>query len=380
MASTTNIYTEALVIQKPGDNFEMKTVILDEVRPDELLVEMKYSGICHTDVLLQNGLLPGVEYPAIFGHEGAGIIRALGADVKDKSLKVGDHVLLSFNICGKCKQCLADNPSFCHLQLQVNVGSVRVSDGSTPARYEDGTSVRSQCFGQSSFSRLSVVAERSVVKSPYPETLPYFAPLGCGFQTGAGTVLNVLKPSKSQSVVIFGVGSVGTAALMAAAYLGVRQLVAVDVVDEKLALAKEFGATHTVNPNDCGTEGIEETIRRITDGGADFAIDCTGRLPVIESLFGCIAPSGTATSVGVPPPISVIRIEPQTFLLENKRYIGVVEGGSYPQKFIPELIELHRQGHFPVERLCKVYSVKDFDTALNDLREGKVVKPIIHWD
>ncbi|KAF7556517.1 hypothetical protein G7Z17_g1375 [Cylindrodendrum hubeiense] len=380
MALPTNIATEALVIGKPGDKFEMTPIILDEVRSDEVLVEMKYSGICHTDVLLQNGLIPGVEYPAIFGHEGAGIIRALGSGVKDKSLQVGDYVLLSFNVCGRCKQCVADNPSCCHIHSPVNVGSVRLSDGSTPARLLDGTSVRSQCFGQSSFARMSVVAERSVVKCPYPESLSYFSPLGCGFQTGAGTLLNALKPDKTNTVVIFGVGSVGIAALMAAAYLQVKQLIAVDVVDEKLAIAKEFGATHVVNSRNCGEGGIQAKILEITDGGADYAIDCTGLIPVIESLFGCLAPRGTATTVGVPPPNSVIRIEPQTFLLENKRYIGVVEGGSHPQKFIPQLMELHRQGHFPVDKLCKVYSVKDFETAMSDMRNGKVVKPIIHWD
>lgn len=170
------------------------------------------------------------------------------------------------------------------------------------------------------------------MKCPYPESLSYFAPLGCGFQTGAGTLLNVLKPDKSKTVVIFGVGSVGIAALMGAAYLGVKQLIAVDIVDEKLALAKEFGATDTVNPKKNGQETVEATIKRLTDGGADYAIDCTGRIPVIESLFGCLAPRGTATTVGVPPPNSVVRIEPQTFLLENKSYIGVVEGGSNPQK------------------------------------------------
>ncbi|EXU98233.1 Zn-dependent alcohol dehydrogenase family protein [Metarhizium robertsii] len=380
MAATTNIHTEGLVVDKPGADFVMRPVILDEVRADEVLVEMKYSGICHTDVLFQNAKIPGPKYPAIFGHEGAGIIRALGSNVKDKSLQVGDHVLLSFNVCGKCKQCLADNPSCCHIHSPVNAGSVRVSDGSTPARLADGTPVSSQCFGQSSFARMSVVAERCVVKCPYPESLSYYAPLGCGFQTGAGTLLNVLKPDKTKSVVIFGVGSVGIAALMAAAYLQVRQLIAVDVVDEKLDFAKEFGATHVVNPTKHADEGVEAAIRRITDGGADYAIDCTGRIPVIESLFGCLAPRGTATTVGVPPPDSIVRIEPQTFLMENKSYIGVLEGGSHPQKFIPQLMELHQQGHFPVEKLCKVYSVKDFETAMSDLREGKVVKPVIHWD
>ncbi|KAF4946368.1 hypothetical protein FSARC_14212 [Fusarium sarcochroum] len=332
MASLTDIATEALVIEKPGGKFQMRPIILDEVRSDEVLVEMRYSGICHTDILLQNGFIPGVEYPAIFGHEGAGIIRALGSDIKDRSLRVGDHVLLSFTVCGKCKQCVNGKPSFCHIHSPVNVGSVRPSDGSTPARLEDGRTVRSQFFGQSSFSRMSVVAEKSVVKCPYPQSLSYYAPLGCGFQTGAGTVLNVLKPGKTQTLAIFGMGSVGIAALMAASYLQTKQIVAIDVVDERLANAEEFGATQTLNPKNHGKEGIEAKVKEITDDGVDFAIDCTGLVPVIESLFGCLAPGGTATTVGVPPPGSSVRIDSQAFLLENKRYIGVVEGGSHPQK------------------------------------------------
>ncbi|QLI68916.1 Aryl-alcohol dehydrogenase [Metarhizium brunneum] len=358
MATPKDIHTEALVVSKPEGDFVMQPIILDEVRSDEVLVEMKYSGICHTDILFQTAKIPNVEYPAIFGHEGAGVIRALGSHVKDKSLRVGDSVLLSFNSCGK----------------------FRVSDGSTPARFaEGGTPIRSQCFGQSSFSRLSIVTENSVVKCPYPDSLSYYAPLGCGFQTGAGTVLNVLKPDKTNSVVIFGMGSVGIAALMAAAYLQVKQLVAVDIVDEKLALAKEFGAT-VINPTKIGDEGIGAVVKRLTEGGADYAIDCTGRLAVIESLFTCLGLKGTAVSVGVPPPNSEIRINPQTFLMQNTSYIGVLEGESNPQKFIPQLMELHQQGHFPIEKLCKVYSVKDFDTAIRDLREGKVIKPVIHWD
>lgn len=175
--------------------------------------------------MLQQGLLPLCDFPAIFGHEGAGIIKAIGKDVKDKDLKVGDPALLSFNTCGTCKACTGGHPAYCHTHALVNHNAVRLSDRSTPARLKDGNqSVRSQYFGQSSFSKMSVVNEKCVVKCPHPENMAIYAPIGCGIQTGAGTVLNVLKPTKEQSIVIFGLGSVGLSALMAAKYM-VRGLI-----------------------------------------------------------------------------------------------------------------------------------------------------------
>lgn len=284
------------------------------------------------DIVLQQGLLPMVEFPAVFGHEGAGVIREIGPNVKDKSLSVGDSVLLSFHTCGTCKQCVGNHPAYCHSHPQVNHNAVRLTDGSTPGTLQDGRSVRSQYFGHSSFARMSIVPQACVVKCPYPEAMPFYSPLGCGFQTGAGTIMNVLKPAKEQSVVIFGLGSVGLTALMACTHLGLAQVVAVDVVDDKLILAKELGATDMLNSR--GLKDVVAEVKRITHGGADFTIDCTGLVPVIETMIDCLAPCGTAVTVGVPPPNVTIRIDPLTFLLENKRYIGVIEGDSVPQKVI----------------------------------------------
>lgn len=284
----------------------------------------------YQDVVLQQGLLPLVDFPAIFGHEGAGRIKKIGAGVKNKDLKEGDSVLLSFNVCGECKQCKSGHPAFCHAHPQVNHNAVRLEDRSTPARLKDGTSVRSQYFGHSSFAKHSVVKERCVVKCEYPEQMQYYAAMGCGFQTGAGTVLNVIKPKKDDVVVIYGMGGVGLSALMAAKYMGVEQIVAVDLLPKKLELAKELGATDLINPKD-----VDDVVKKVKEvcsrtGGATFAIDCTGVLKVIEQCIECLAPCGTAVTVGVPPADSKISIDPLPFLLENKRYIGVIEGDSVP--------------------------------------------------
>lgn len=313
-----------------------------------------------------------VEFPAVFGHEGAGFVKGIGSKVRNKALKIGDAVLLSFNTCGTCKPCTNGHPAFCHTHAAVNHNAVRLSDRSTPARTKDGQSVRSQYFGHSSFARHSVVNEKCVVKCDYPEQLDIYAPIGCGFQTGAGTVLNVLKPGKDDSIVIFGLGSVGLTALMAAKHMGVGQIIAVDIVQEKLHMARELGATNTINSKE--QISIVEAIKATSasGAGATFAIDCTGVLGVIENMVACLAPQGTAAVVGVPPPDAKISIDPLMFLLDNKKLIGVIEGDSNPEEFIPQLIELHRKGAFPIERLCRTYPVDRLNDAIHDLHTGSV--------
>ncbi|KAJ4377162.1 hypothetical protein N0V86_006603 [Didymella sp. IMI 355093] len=368
-----DIETVALVVTEPKADFKLQTIILDEIREDEVLVEMKYSGICHTDIVLQQGLLPMVEFPAVFGHEGAGFVRGIGSRVKNKSLNVGDAVLLSFNTCGTCKPCSNGHPAFCHSHAAVNHNAVRLTDRSTPARTKEGQSIRSQYFGHSSFAKMSVVNEKCVVKCDYPDQMGIYAPIGCGFQTGAGTVLNVLKPGPDDTLVVFGLGSVGLTALMAAKHMGVGQIIAVDIVPEKLQMVKELGATDTIVSNEQSNvvEAIKKTSK--SGAGATFAIDCTGVLRVIEDMVACLAPQGTAAVVGVPPPDAKISIDPLMFLLDNKKLIGVIEGDSNPENFIPELIELHQRGSFPIEKLCRTYPVERLEDAIRDLHTGNLL-------
>lgn len=307
-----------------------------------------------------------VDFPAIFGHEGAGTILALGSSVKNTSLKVGDAVLLSFNTCGTCNACTTGHPAFCHTHPEVNHNAVRITDRSTPARLQDGKAVRSQYFGQPSFAKMSVVNEKCVVKCPdaYKDQMDIYCAMGSGFQTGGGTVLNVLKPSKTESVAIFGLGSVGLCALMAAKSLGVETIIAIDIVDEKLALAKALGASSTINSK---SGSAVSQIKELTGRGANYSIDCTGIVSVIEDAVECIGSLGTAAIVGAPPGGKNLKIDPLPFLLENKKLVGVIEGDSNPTEFIPQLMEMHQAGTFPVEKLCKTYPIERFEDALADI-------------
>ena len=250
--------------------------------------------------------------------------------MRDKSLRVGDQVLLSYTTCQTCGPCLEGRPTFCQTHTEVNFNAVRVGDKSTPARLADGkTAVRSQFFGQSSFARLAVVQDFSVVKCPAPDILPCYAPLGCGFQTGAGTVLKAVRPTKSARVVVFGLGSVGIAALLAAVHLEVKQVIGVDIVDSRLELVKELGATDVVNSAKEGGN-LADRLREITGGGVDVAIDCSGAPSALQAAVDCLGHGGQAISVGVPPPGVKIDIETQSFFMAHKSYRAVIEGEVTP--------------------------------------------------
>ncbi|WPH00675.1 Aryl-alcohol dehydrogenase [Acrodontium crateriforme] len=307
------IETIAWVVHNAKQDFKLEAITLDQLHDDELLVEMKYSGICHTDLVFQQGQLRICEYPAVFGHEGAGTIRAIGPKVKNKSLKTGDFVLLSMNFC---ETCMMDE---LHLMMEAILTKM----------------------------------------------------------IGAGTVMNILKPEPESSIVIFGLGTVGLTALMAAKYLGVRQIIAVDIQESKFDVARELGATDIVNSKEVCD--MVSHIQNLTSGGADYCVDCTGVLSVIEDMLNCLGMQGTAATVGVPPSGAKIIIDPLQFLLGSKRYIGCREGDSVPTEFIPRLVEMQRSGQFPVEKICKVYDYKDMAKALDDLHHGKVIKPVIQW-
>ncbi|KAH6637167.1 chaperonin 10-like protein [Chaetomium tenue] len=374
------LQTEALVVDTAGGGFVMTPITIHDLRPDEVLVEMKYSGICHTDFYLQQGGFgPLTEFPAIAGHEGAGVIRAIGSSVKDKSLQVGDSVLLSFAACAGCFHCQEDQFSRCTQFVPLNLTGITRPDGSTPAKLSDGRPVRSQFFGQSSFSRFSAVHENCLVKCPHPQDMGIYSPMGCGYQTGAGTILNIFKPKPGQTVAVFGAGSVGFAAIMAAATIPVKQIIAIDIVERKLALAKELGATDTINSSTIQGSVVDE-LKRLTGGqGVDFAVDTTGVSSVVEKMLDCLAYSGTAASVGAPPREEKITVDVGLFFGFKKTWISVSEGDSHPPEFIPKLIDLHKQGKFPIEKISKVYPVADFEKAVSDMKDGTVIKPIIQF-
>ncbi|GKZ37369.1 hypothetical protein AbraIFM66950_008890 [Aspergillus brasiliensis] len=334
MEEQKNIHTQAYVVREKGGPFELQDVILDEVRPDEVLVEMHYTGLCHTDIVVQNGGMPIGDYPVVLGHEGVGVVRRIGSSVIDKSLAVGDTVCLSFHTCRECKSCKAGRCGGCPKMTQINFLTTRRSGPGpkSPISLPDGTSVHGQFFGQSSLSKLAVVNENSLVKlGARPDELQYLAPMGCGYLTGAGTVLNVLQPQADDSMVVIGLGAVGFAAILAAKALGVTKIVAVDLVEEKLKLASSLGATNTIN-NSINGSSLTDSLRNILPDGADKIIDTTGVAALLESSIECLGHGGTLALVGVPPAHARLNINALDLLLSCKRVLGVIEGLSDPQK------------------------------------------------
>ncbi|RFU74287.1 alcohol dehydrogenase [Trichoderma arundinaceum] len=353
MEAPSNIRTKAYVVESKGSPFTLRDVVLDEVQPSEVLVEIWYTGICHTDVVVQHGGMPLGSYPAVLGHEGAGVVR--------------------FCLEGSCGTCP-------HMTETNFIRPARRGAGAkSPISLSDGTTVHGQFFGQSSMSRLAIVAEESVVKvDARPEELRALPPLGCGYLTGAGTVFNAVKPQAQDTVAIVGMGAVGIAAMLAAKSLGVRQVVAVDVVDTKLQLASSLGATHTINS--VVEPDLPAALHALIPGGPDKIIDTTGVAGVLEASVKALAHGGTLALVGVPSPTATLKINALDLLLSCKRVIGVIEGASNPHTIIPRLFQLHRDGKFPVDSLARFYPAEQLDQAIADLESGRIVKPILSWE
>ncbi|MFC0330691.1 NAD(P)-dependent alcohol dehydrogenase [Paenibacillus sepulcri] len=279
--------TAAMTAEK-GSPFELHELELADPKPNEVLIRIVASGVCHTDAASRDGEIP-VQYPVVLGHEGSGIVEKAGSNVT--SVVPGDHVVISFASCGNCEYCLSGKPAYCSSFLMLNFGGV-MADGTTPLHHhEHGVK---NFFGQSSFATYAIANERSVVKVDKEIDLALLGPLGCGIQTGAGTVFNSLQPKFGESIAIFGAGSVGLSAVMAAKIIGCSRIIAVDIIPSRLELAKELGATHVINGNEA--DAVAE-IRRITNGGANYSIDTTGVTEIGIQTAEAIRVKGTAAFV-----------------------------------------------------------------------------------
>lgn len=277
--------------------------------------------------------MPCGGFPAVLGHEGAGVIRQVGRSVQNKSLKEGDQVFLSFRTCQACEPCAAGMKGACVHTTDYNFIRSRLDTAqASPISLPDGKAVHGQFFGQSSLSKMAVVSERSVVKCEKGvglEQMGPLAPMGCGYLTGAGTVLNVLKPDARSSIVILGMGAVGIAALMAAKALGVERVLAVDLVEEKLDLARELGVSDAVNS--LKQPDLANAVREVFPNGADFILDTTGVAKVLQAALRALAHGGTFTLVGAMPPDTELKVNSLDFLTGCKKIIGVIEAWSDPQ-------------------------------------------------
>ena len=362
----------AAVARGVGAPFVLETVTLEDPRPDEVLVRLVATGICHTDVSMRDHKIYPVPHPVILGHEGAGIVEAVGAAVT--RVAPGDPVILTSASCGHCPSCRASLPFYCYDFNALNFAGGR-ADGSSP--FSQGGEVIHYYQGQSSFATHAVIRERAVVKVAPDAPLAMLGPLGCGIITGAGGIINSLKVGIDDSVCVFGAGSVGLSAIMAAKLVGAGAIIAVDLVDSRLALAAELGATDTINP---AQEPVPEAVRRITGVGVDYSFETTASMAVLRQAIDILAPRGTCGFVGGAPKGIEVSIDVEHVMTGGRTIRGIIEGDANPDVFLPELVDLFVRGRFPIDRLVTFYPFAEINRAVADSLAGTVVKPVLRFD
>jgi aryl-alcohol dehydrogenase len=360
----------AAVAPSVGADFDVRTVDIDAPGPGEIAIKIAGVGICHTDIGVRDGHLP-FPLPGILGHEGSGVVSAVGDGVTGISL--GDKVALSFDSCGDCKQCAKGAPAYCLNFMAHNFAGGRL-DGSS-AISTDATPIASNFFGQSSFATYAIAHQRNVVKLPDDAPVDLAGPLGCGIQTGAGAVLNSLDVEPGASLIVAGAGSVGLSSVLAAVVREVGTIIVVEPNDTRRQLALDLGATHAIDP---AAGPLADQVRAIVPEGVDYAVDTTAIIPVLEQLVASLAVRGTLGLVGVPAkltaalPIAVFLA--QLFGITVR---GIVEGDADPQVFIPYLLDLHRQGKFPFDKLITTFPFAQINEAVLAQLDGSAIKVVL---
>lgn len=360
----------AALTRAPGADFELATVELDDPRPDEIRVRIAAVGVCHTDLVAREGLMP-FSLPAVLGHEGAGVVDAVGAAVT--KVKPGDRVAITFRSCGTCARCRSGDPAYCYMMPALNYIGMR-PDGSK-AIHQGGADVSSNFFGQSSFATYALAYERNLVKLPDDIPFELAAPLGCGIQTGAGGVMLALAAEAGSAILITGGGAVGLAAVMGAAIRGCSPIVVLEPHAARRALAQELGATHVLDP--AATPDLAAAVRGILPNGVDYAFDTTGRPEILTAIMGALAPKGVLGVVGIPPAGTPLPGDLGTVLTFGQTVRGIIEGDSDPDVFLPELVAEWRAGRLPLEKLVKTYPFAEINAAIAAQHHGDCVKVVL---
>jgi aryl-alcohol dehydrogenase len=297
-------------------------------------------------------------------------VHAVGSTVR--SLAVGDHVVMSYPWCGACANCEQDRKSYCLHGSDLKHNGTR-ADGST-LYSKAGVPVYGAFFQQSSFGTFALTQERYAVKVRKDAPLEGLGPLACSGQTGAGAVLNVMKPKPGDSFAVFGAGAVGLSGLMAAKISGCDPIVAVDIHDHRLALARELGATHVINHAACGD--VVSEISKITGVGARFSLETTAVPSVFREAIECLMRAGTCVLLGSARKGSEVSFE-MPFLQHGRVVRGVVQGDGNPQDFIPRLVDLIMEKKFPIEKMIKFYDLADINLAAQESSAGMTIKPVL---
>lgn len=361
----------AAICRGSSQPFAIEEIVLDALRSDELRVRIVACGICHTDLAVRDAQLP-VPLPIVLGHEGAGIVEEVGNAVT--TVQPGDRVVMSFNSCGHCPSCAVKAPTYCYEFFAHNWSGMR-ADG-TATLFQDGAPMNGNFFGQSAFATHAIAHQRNVVRVPDTMAavpLDILAPIGCGLMTGAGAVLRAMKVRAGLAIAIWGVGTVGMAAIMAAKIAGANPIIAIDIHDTRLDLAQELGATHAID----GRDDVVARIRDLCPAGLGYAFDTTGINTLIEQAVSLLAPMGIAGIVGASDPADVLTFNESALMGGGRRIMGILGGDSDLQGFLPELMDHYRAGRFPFDRLIGHFEFDAINDAIAAGESGKVVKPVL---
>ena len=338
--------------------------------PGEVLVRIGAAGLCHSDLSVINGDRPR-PMPMALGHEAAGVVEQLGDGVTD--LKRGDHVVLVFvPSCGHCGPCAEGRPALCEPGAAANGAGTLLSGGRRLTR--NGQTINHH-LGCSVFAEYATVSRRSVVKIDPELPLDEAALFGCAVLTGVGAVVNTAQVRAGASVAVIGLGGVGLASLLGARAAGARHIVAVDLSDAKLDLAKSLGATHTFN---AGNADTQEQIRELTSGGVEYAFELAGSVRALELAYKITRRGGTTVTAGLPPPTATFALPAVNLVAEERTLKGSYIGTCVPSRDIPRYIELYRQGRLPVDRLMSgKLKLEDINLGFDLLHEGKAVRQVV---
>ena len=358
---------QAAVFRDTSMKASIETLQLSGPIEGEVLVKLTATGVCHTDLKTASteGRSPR---PVVFGHEGAGVVEAVGPGIFD--LEKGDHVVMSFGSCGRCPSCLDAEPALCYTTDHF---ACTREDGSFYLEGAEG-SVHGDFFNQSSFATYAIAKRRGLVKVRKDAPLEILGPLGCGIQTGAGAILNVFKIKPGQTLAVFGVGSLGLSAVMAAKIAGAGQIIAVDIHPNRLQMAVELGADQVIRAEG---EPVSEKIFSILEHGVDFAFDTSTISAVMLDAIASLAPRGTFGYAAPPDDTEGTLPLPMRPLMLGRKIVGILEGNSNPEVFIPQLVDYHMQGKFPFDRLVKFYPFDEINKAFHDSEAGTTIKPIL---
>jgi len=369
---------KAAVLHQMGANppyaaskpLSVEEVELDPPGAGEVLVKIAAAGLCHSDLSVINGDRPR-PMPMVLGHEASGIVEELGAGVND--LRKGDHVIMVFvPSCGHCVRCAEGRPGLCEPGGAANVAGTLLSGA---RRLKRGTTPLNHHVGISAFAQYATISRQSLVKIERELPVDEAALFGCAVLTGVGAVLNTARVSPGSDVGVIGLGGVGLASVLGAVVAGARRIVAIDIADDKLALAKSLGATDTFNAT---SANCVEQVRAATAGGVEFAFELAGSVKAMEIAYAITRRGGTTVTAGLPPPTHAFPVAQVNLVGEERTIKGCYIGSSVPVRDVARYIALYKQGRLPINRLISGrLKLEDINSAFDRLAEGKAVRQVV---